>query len=64
MESGDIIDAHLEQVRTRITLPGCSFLSILIVRFSNSSEDGIGADVTPRAPLNFLLGYLYDIFRQ
>ena len=43
MESGDIIDAHLEQVRIGVTLPAYSFSQILVIRYSNSSEVGIDA---------------------
>lgn len=60
MESGDIIDAHLEQVCTVITSPGYSSLSIPPIY--NSLEDAIGANATP--PRAFVTGYLYDRFRQ
>ena len=51
MESGDIIDAHLEQVRTGVTSPVCTLSQNLVIHYSNSSEAGI--DV--RMPLLFVL---------
>lgn len=46
MESGDIIDAHLEQVRAGVTLPFHSFSQIPVTRHPHSSEAGIDAGMS------------------
>ena len=51
MESGDIIDAHLEQVRTGVTSPVCPLSQTLVIHYSNSSE----AAIDVRMPLLFVL---------
>ena len=43
MESGDIIDAHLEQVRAGVTLSAYSSSQIPVIRDPNSSGAGIDA---------------------
>ena len=61
MESGDIIDAHLEQVRTVFTSPAIHFLKLPSF-VANSSEDDIDTWVlfllVPS--LNSLSAYMYD----
>ena len=45
MESGDMIDAHLEQVRTGVTLPVYPLSQILVICYPNSSEAGINTRI-------------------